>query len=161
MKRKSLLRSNAESKQSQWRFLITKTACTIQLLCENLVKVVILMHEIYPFGKILLRKCLFTALQHKLEEIFGILINFSNDVDSCTEDRLLWSFAQSKQSQWRFLIIKTSCTIELLCENLVKIVILKHEIYPFVKYCFENVFLQLTCINWKKYLEFWLIFLTT
>ena len=54
----------------------------VDLLRLNLVKIVILMHEIYPFGKILLRKCLFTALQQKLEEICGILIYFSNDVDS-------------------------------------------------------------------------------
>ena len=82
MKRKSLLRSNAESKQPQRRFHVIKTATRIDLLRENLVKIVILMHEIYPSAKVLLRKCLFTALQHKLEEICGILINFSNDVDN-------------------------------------------------------------------------------
>ena len=82
MKRKSLIRSNAESRQPQRRLFIIKIDTSIELLRENLVMVVILMLEIYPFAKVLLRKCLFTALQHKLEEICGILIYFSNDIDS-------------------------------------------------------------------------------
>ena len=54
----------------------------VELLHVNLLNIESLMHEISSLVKIILRICLFATLQYKLEEICGILMYFSNDVDN-------------------------------------------------------------------------------
>ena len=89
--------------------------------------------EIYPFGKILLRKCLFTALQHKLEEILGMLINYSNDVDNCNEDRCYGLLLNRNNRR----DVSSSSKLPLCCVvtivNLWNIEILMHDISSLVK----------------------------
>ena len=82
----------------------------------------------------MLRKCLFTALQHKLEEILGILINFSNEinVDNVTKI-VVMVYCSIETILETFPHHQSGLFVDLLRLNLLNIERLMHDISSLVK----------------------------